>query len=65
MGSGISLSKTQLDYILEKQRIQEKFDEYVRYGNVYVDGYIVEDFSVEAEYWRDIKRINRQIHNIK
>ena len=61
MGSGISLSKTQIDAIFERQQIQEKFNEYLlEYHSV--DGYIIEDFSVEATYWKDIRNINKKIY---
>ena len=61
MGSGISLSKTQIDAIFERQQIQEKFNEYLLEYNA-VDGYIIEDFSVEARYWKDIRNINTKIY---
>ena len=61
MGAGISLSKSQIDAIFERQLIQEKFNEYLLEYNA-VDGYIVEDFSVEATYWKDIRNINKKIY---
>lgn len=62
MGSGVSLSKTQVDAIIERQLIQDAFDEYVQSGNTYVDGYVVEDFSIEEKYWKDIRKINYIIY---
>ena len=61
MGAGISLSKTQIDAIFERQRIQEQFNEYMLEYHA-VDGYMIEDFSVEATYWKDIRSINKKIY---
>ena len=63
MGSGVSLSKTQVDAIMKRQIIQDAFDDYVQLGNTYVDGYMVEDFSVEEKYWKDIRKMNYIIYH--
>lgn len=62
MGAGISLSKTQIDSIIERHRIQESFDHYIQTANPYIDGcQVYEDFSVEEAYWKQIQVINRRI----
>ena len=63
MGAGISLSKTQVDAIVERHRIQTIFDNYIQSVNPYIDGwYVHEDFSVEEKYWKDIRRTNLLIY---
>jgi hypothetical protein len=60
MGSGISLSKTQVEAIFERHHIEKTFNEYLLEYHT-LDGYMIEDFSVEAKYWKDIRIINRKI----
>jgi predicted nucleotidyltransferase component of viral defense system len=63
MGAGISLSKTQIDSIFERHRIQMSFDHYIQTAIPYIDGFqVYEDFSVEEAYWKQIRAINRRIH---
>jgi CRISPR/Cas system-associated protein endoribonuclease Cas2 len=40
---------------------QEQFNEYMLEYHA-VDGYMIEDFSVEAKYWKDIRNINTKIY---
>jgi len=63
MGSGISLSKRQVDAIVERHRVQTDFNNYLSNMNPYMDGWTIhEDFSVEEKYWKEIKKINRLIY---
>ncbi len=63
MGAGISLSKKQIDAIVERHRIQMSFDNYIHSVNPYIDGwYVHEDFSVEEKYWKDLHKINLLIY---
>lgn len=63
MGAGISLSKKQIESIVERHRIQTTFDNYIHSVNPYIDGwYVYEDFSVEEKYWKDIHKINLFIY---